>query len=230
MEDYLAGNSAYWAKGYEADNVESFVFRPYGRIFKFEFGLTGKNNEKVLDFGCGQGAALKFFESKGFDVYGVDISATDIDRCRQRMPEIKDHFVVVPAEPSEDDVFFDGGYDLIVSVQALLFYSDSDLQIRLKSLYDQMKPGALLYATMMGTGHYLYEHSHDYKDGLRRIEFDSPRIHISDYFVNFTHSEEELVETFKIFDKVHVGFYDAKFREDEGRNLHYTFVGRRLVS
>jgi len=34
MSDYLKKNEEYWAKGYEAENVESFVFRPYGRIFK----------------------------------------------------------------------------------------------------------------------------------------------------------------------------------------------------
>lgn len=226
MEEYLKRNSEYWQTGYDAQNVESFVFRPYGRIFKTEFGLTGSNHEKLLDFGCGQGAALRFFRSKGFDVYGVDISETDIARCQETMSDIRDHFAVITAAPSEEDVFFDGEYDLVIAVQALYYYSDSDLQRRLVSLHNQMKPGAILYATMMGPGHYMYEHSQPYKDGLRKVDFSLPRLQVSDYYVNFTHSEDELIDRFSMFEKVHVGFYDAKYREDEGGSFHYTFVGR----
>jgi len=192
MKEYLKKNEEYWKKGYEAENVESFVFRPYGRVFKYEFGLSGQNNEKLLDFGCGQGAALQFFKSKGFDVYGVDISETDINRCKQKMPDIQDHFAVIPPEPKENDIFFNGSYDLIIAVQSLYYYSDHDLEIRLKSLYNQMKPGALIYASMMGTGHYMYNHSHEYREGLRKIDFSLPRLKVSNYYVNFTHSEADL--------------------------------------
>ena len=226
MEEYLKRNSEYWRAGYDAPNVESFVFRPYGRIFKTEFGLTGSNHERLLDFGCGQGAAIRFFHSKGFDVYGVDISETDIARCQETMPDIRDHLAVIAPTPSEEDVFFGGEYDLVLAVQALYYYSDSDLQRRLVSLHNQMKPGAILYATMMGPGHYMYEHSQPYKDGLRKVDFSLPRLQVSDYYVNFTHSEDELIDRFSMFEKVHVGFYDAKYREDEGRSFHYTFVGQ----
>ena len=227
MDDYLVGNQDYWAKGYEAENVESFVFRPYGRIFKYEFGLSGEKHEKVLDFGCGQGAALQFFKSNGFAVYGVDISEVDINRCKEKMPDVQDHFAVIPPAPSENDIFFQGDYDLIIAVQALYYYSDADLQIRLKSLYEQMKPGAVIYATMMGPKHRMYQYAKEYKDGLSLIEFNTPRLQISDYYINFTYSEEELIKKFDLFEKVHVGFYHTKYREDEGANFHYTFVGRK---
>ena len=45
MEQYLQGNKDYWDKGYVATNVESHVFRMFGRILKYEFGqsiVTGK--------------------------------------------------------------------------------------------------------------------------------------------------------------------------------------------
>lgn len=64
MEDYLKGNLEYWQEGYEADNVESFVFRPYGRIFKYEFGLDGSHGEKLLDWGCGGGQHFASLEQK----------------------------------------------------------------------------------------------------------------------------------------------------------------------
>ena len=46
MENYLKGNDAYWQQGYEGENVESFVFRVYGRILKHELGLSGRRNAK----------------------------------------------------------------------------------------------------------------------------------------------------------------------------------------
>ena len=72
----------------------------------------------------------------------------------------------------------------------------------------------------------MYEHSQPYKNGLRKVAFSLPRLQVSDYYVNFTHSEDELIDRFSMFEKVHVGFYDAKYREDEGGSFHYTFVGR----
>ena len=84
MNDYLEKNLAFWSKGYEAENVESFVFRTYGRIIK-KLGFDGKG-QKLLDFGCGSGATAHFFHKIGFEVYGVDISQIDIETCRKRIP------------------------------------------------------------------------------------------------------------------------------------------------
>ena len=68
MEKYLAGNNEYWQKPYTADNVESFVFRVYGRILKYELGITGEKGEKLLDFGCGEGANLSYFNRLDFKI------------------------------------------------------------------------------------------------------------------------------------------------------------------
>ncbi|KAB2952941.1 class I SAM-dependent methyltransferase [Heliorestis acidaminivorans] len=162
MEKYLEKNFEYWQRGYFADNVESFVFRPYGRILKQQFSIDGSKQEKLLDFGCGQGAALSFFYSKGFDVYGVDISTVDIEQCRKRMPEIHNHFVVIDPKPNDSDVFFEGNYDVIIAIQSLYYYNNKDLQTRLTSLYKQLKKGGIIYATMMGTQCWYYNHSVEY--------------------------------------------------------------------
>ncbi len=226
--DYLSCNDQYWSNGYAAENVESFVFRPYGRILKYEFGLDGTHAERLLDFGCGQGAALQFFHSKGFDVHGVDISQTDIAHCRNLMPEIADQFRVVDADkPSPTDEFCGGSFDVITGIQSLYYYSDEDMANRLESLYHMMKPGGVIYATMIGEGHYLYDHSTEHKDGLRLVEFQSDRLSVDNYFINFTKSKEQLAERFHLWEKKHIGFYDAEYREGEGRSFHFTFVGQK---
>jgi len=78
-------NEDYWAGRYEAQNVESFIFRFYGRILKNDFGIDGKNHENILDFGCGEGGALNFFFKKGFNVFGVDIAKNDIEVAKETL-------------------------------------------------------------------------------------------------------------------------------------------------
>ena len=78
MTDYLQTNSRYWDGRYQASNVESFIFRFYGRILKFDYGIDGSKHERILDFGCGEGGALSYFDKLGFDCLGVDIARNDV--------------------------------------------------------------------------------------------------------------------------------------------------------
>ena len=91
LEGYPEDNRAYWERGYDAPNVDHHTFRFLGRILRPDFGLP-RNHEKLLDFGCGQGAAVNFFRANGFDAEGVDISRTDIAIAKSRYPHINGHF------------------------------------------------------------------------------------------------------------------------------------------
>src|SRR5262249_17023465 len=112
MVDYLKANADYWANRYDAPNVESFIFRFYGRILRFDYGIDGTNHERLLDFGCGQGAALSYFDRLGFRCYGVDIAKTDIAEARSHMPHIADQIVEIDPRPCENLKFFGGGFDI----------------------------------------------------------------------------------------------------------------------
>lgn len=228
MGRYLEANKEYWQQGYEAENVESFVFRPYGRIFKAELGIDGSKGEKLLDFGCGSGAALEFFSHKGFDVYGVDISVPDIGRCRQRMPDIADHFTVIPPKPRADTVFFGGEFDVIIGIQSLYYFTFTDLKTLMMSLYNQLRPRGIIYASMIGTKCWYFANSVPCEDGLREVRISTSRLQFEKYFVQFTESEEHLIQKFSMFKKLHVGYYDAKYSEDEGSDFHYVFIGQKV--
>lgn len=231
MQKYLQNNLTYWQQGYEAENVESFVFRPYGRIFKWEFGLDGSRHEKLFDFGCGAGAALRFFKSKGFDVYGVDMSEIDIETARKRMPDIADHFAIIDPSPKADLVYFPDlgreSFDIVISIQTLFYFSNQDLATCLQCLHSQMRPGGIIYTTMIGTKCWYYNHSIPEDDGLSVVSFETPRLKVKDYHVNFTASKEELAAKFKLFKNVHIGYYDAQYLENEGSEFFWTFIGRK---
>ena len=229
METYLKENKKYWQRGYMAPNVDHNVFRFYGRILRPQFGLTGENCETLLDFGCGQGAAVDYFNRQGFQSFGVDISTTDLNVARARYPEIQSRFAEVDPQPDTNDEFFDMNYDVIIAVQSLYYYSDEDFNTRMESIYKMLKPNGIFYATMMGTEcEQYYQNSEPYQDGLRKINFDTNRdLKVRDYYVNFTNSEDELVRKFDMFEPVHIGFYSAKFRSDEPKSHHFIFVGTK---
>jgi cyclopropane fatty-acyl-phospholipid synthase-like methyltransferase len=218
---YLDETVSYWSRGYDAENVDAPAFRFYGRILK----PFGPREGKLLDFGCGAGAALRFFLAKGYDAYGVDISDVDLATARTRDPEHTDRYLRIDSTPSADDVFFGGDFDIVMSVQVLYLMGAEDMQTRLESLHAQLKPDGIFYATMMGTQSWWHGVSEPFEHGTRRVVL--PESHGGGAMaVLFTESEEQLLERFSMFEPLHVGFYSERFRADEGPGFHYTFVGR----
>src|ERR1700687_1182070 len=223
MSEYLAQNARYWAATYDAPNVGSFVFRFYGRILKFDFGIDGSNHERLLDFGCGQGAALRYFDRLGFECCGVDIAANDIAVARQHLPHRAEHLMAIGPQPDEHKVFFGGGFDIVISIQTLDFLSNADFDRALKCIWNNMKPGAKIYASMNGWDMYYRQHGTYVGYGLWHIKFHTDGLNY-DLLLNFVRSKDEMRQKFSLFKPVYVDHYDSSFRE-EGSELRYTFFG-----
>jgi SAM-dependent methyltransferase len=224
MSDYLQTNAQYWEGTYQAPNVESFIFRFYGRILKFDYGIDGSKHERVLDFGCGQAGALNYFDKLGFNCYGVDIARNDIKAAQTLMPHIADHFKVIDPKPDPNLVFFDNtAFDVVISIQTLDFLSNSDFEKAIQCIYNNMKPGAKIYASMNGWDMYYRKHGEYAGDGLWYIKFKTDRVDY-DLYLNFVKDKDEMREKFKLFKPVYLDHYDSSFRE-EGSEFRYTFFG-----
>jgi SAM-dependent methyltransferase len=235
MESYLNQNANYWANPYQAPHVESFIFRFYGRILKFDFGIDGSNHEKILDFGCGQGGALQFFDKQGFNCFGVDIAKPDIEAARQIMPHIANQFQIIDPKPSELNVFFDGNFDIVISIQTLDWLSNSDFKKCVRSLYNSMKPGAKIYASMNSWDMYYRNNATPAEDGLWHCKFktkgplQNPKLKQDyrvnyDFYLNFVKDKSEMRERFSLFEPIYIDEYSGSFRE-EGLERRYTFFG-----
>ena len=223
MTEYLDTNANYWDGQYYAPNVESFIFRLYGRILRFDYGIDGSNHEKILDFGCGQGGALNYFDKLGFNCFGVDIAKNDIAVARQLMPHVADQLKVIDPTPVPGQTYFDEPMDIVISIQTLDFLSNTDFQTVIRNLYDNMKPGAKIYASMNGWNMYYRQHAEYADDGLWHVKFDNGRVDY-DLFLNFVKDRDEMREKFSLFKPVYVDYYDSSFRE-EGSEFRYTFFG-----
>ncbi len=223
---YLDDNKTYWEKGYPAANVDHPVFRFYGRILRPQFHLGGRY-ERLVDFGCGQGAAVNFFSQLGFHAVGVDISEHDIQAAQIRYPHLSDRFLVCDPSPSKNAQYgFDQDVEVITAIQSLYYFDDTVFSHCIRKLYDSMKQGGVFFATMMGTqSKEFFENSVDVGHGLRKVSFQNERLNVKDYYMSFIRDEQHLIEKFSLFKPVHVGYYAAKFRQDEGDGFHYTFCG-----
>ncbi len=224
LKNYLQGNTGYWSRGYFAPNVDAPVFRFYGRILKPDFGISGRNHETLLDFGCGQAAAVNFFHVQGFDAFGVDISKVDIETALIRYPHLDQHLAIIDPTPRVEDTFFSRQFDVVTAIQCLYYLSPADLKTRIQTLYNCLKSGGVFYATMMSTQTKYFGYSTKTDDGMRKVTMQNKRYSLDDYYVNFTESEKDLVDKFSLFQPKHVGHYSAQFRSDEGLSHHFTFV------
>jgi SAM-dependent methyltransferase len=217
--DYLEKNRSSWQYGYDAPNVESWVFRWNGRILRNKLGITSGN---LLDWGCGQGATAGFFQRIGFDAYGVDIAAGDLERAKRLIPSERLKLIF----PKPDMIpFFNVSFDVVVSIQSFYFLSDTDMAIAIASLHAQMKPGAILYATMIALDSQFGKISTDGPDGMRRLVKSNER-YDTDSFLNFVTDEADLVSKFPGFEPVLIGYYDADW--GEGSEKHWHITARRV--
>ena len=224
MDDYLEKNARYWAGAYSAPNVESFIFRFYGRILKFDYGIDGSKHERLLDFGCGQGGALNYFDRLGFSCFGVDIAKNDIEMARSNMPHIAHQTRIIDPVPDPGLIFFrEVSFDVVISIQTLDFLSNSDFEKAIECLYNNMKPGAKIYASMNAWDMYYRKFGEYAGDGLWHIRMKTDRLDY-DLFLNFVRNKEEMRDKFKLFKPVYLDHYDSSFRH-EGSELRYTFFG-----
>ncbi|MDV7188297.1 class I SAM-dependent methyltransferase [Lutibacter sp. TH_r2] len=109
------------------------------QILKLRYQPT----EKILDAGCGSGRNLTWFYKAGFQIHGIDINTNNIEDCKQKYPEQKEHFTQAPIEviPYKSDSF-----DHVICNAVLHFAKDLSLfTAMLKELIRVLKPNGSLF-------------------------------------------------------------------------------------
>ena len=82
-------------------------------------GKLKHHDGPLLDVGCGLGGTTAYLHRRfpERDIYGINVSAYQIDRCRERAP--KANFEVMPAEQMR---FPDAMFNSVVSIEAALHF------------------------------------------------------------------------------------------------------------
>jgi len=78
---------------------------------------SGSETKRVLDVGCGNGAAAGAFVARGWDVVGIDLSLTGIEIARRTYPNGR--FEVMPADGEILDRLGCPPFDLVISTEVV---------------------------------------------------------------------------------------------------------------
>ena len=100
-----------------------------------------------------------------------------------------------------------------------------------------LKPGGYVFFTMMGAKHEYYKYFCDKRkssDGLYKVDLSSDKNYrkrqkqsIYYHYINFTKSEKDLKNKFRLFKPLKIGYYDGSLTSTKESLHHYTFLGKK---
>ena len=108
-----------------------------------------------LDFACGTGRILEFFQDRVRSSTGVDVSASMLRLAREIVPKS----CIIEADITRDDVLADRQFDLIT---AFRFFPNAEPELRkdaIETLYPKLRPG----------GHFVFNNHRNNGSLLLRI-------------------------------------------------------------
>ncbi len=114
-----------YKSGYGVMYPDGHVIRIYEHFLKNR--MEKIQNKKLFDFGCGNGTHALYFENKGFETSGVDISKVAIEICKNRINKGSENFKEI--EPGENfDKYYNVKFEVIFSNQTLYYLDDDNLK------------------------------------------------------------------------------------------------------
>lgn len=131
-----------WGK-YPPEQLVRFIARNY-------YNVPDRKNIKILDIGCGTGAATWYLAREGFSAYGIDGSTTAIKIAKHRfeVEELNGYFEVGDfTKLNYPDNFF----DCVVDIVALQHNQIKDVKIILNEIKRVLKPNGKIFSIMANT-------------------------------------------------------------------------------
>jgi SAM-dependent methyltransferase len=162
---------------------------------------------EVLVPGSGYGRNAVVFARAGFQVTGIEISATAVTLAQQNNLGIRYHHGSVLDMPFDDSM-----YDGIYCFNLLHLFRKNDREVFLKRCREQLKNGGVMYFVVFseteasfGTGRMVEENTFESKPG-REVHY---------------YSQEDLVSEFRGIELLETGkTEDTEDHGEEGRHTH----------
>ncbi len=125
-----------------SDSDESHMYKHFmPHLLKFAYPLSKET--RVLDVGCGNGAACGIFLKQGCQVVGVDLSEQGIAEARQAYP--KGRFELIAADDNVLKKLNEIPFDFVISTEVVEHvYAPRDWA---RGCFNALKPGGKLICT-----------------------------------------------------------------------------------
>lgn len=127
-------------------------------IAKNFYKISQRESVKILEIGSGTGANLWFCAREGFCVYGIEGSATAVDRMKKRfqIEKLAHRLADVKIGDYYDkiDEFEDGYFDAIIDVESL--YCNSFIKSRdiVRKAFDKLRKDGVMFSMTFADGTY----------------------------------------------------------------------------
>lgn len=188
--------------------------------------MGGGYKPKVLEFACGTGANLLFFQSIGFEVYGIDSSESAINRCIGRDGFSENNFSVknILSECRISDIFPDIKFDLIICLSALSYFNDDDISLLNEQFCEVLKEQGIIYTNMYTT---LREWPLEKSDSGLYIAIDSGSVGEVTY-LNLIENKNEILKLYNgMFETIAIKRTIIEGMHGDNESIHY--IGRKLI-
>jgi ubiquinone/menaquinone biosynthesis C-methylase UbiE len=204
-----------WGK-YPPEELIRFVARNYYRA-------PNRKEIKILDIGCGTGAATWYIAREGFSAYGIDFSKTAIERANTRFQNenLKGEFKV--GDFSKID-YPDKFFDVVIDIGGIVC-NDIKSQIKIFSeIYRILKPNGKLFSMMIAKGTWGYGSGDEIeKDTFINVK-EGP--HVGHGLIHFA-DEEEVKNLLHKFRDVKIECSQRTENNQKDKIIHLVIIAQK---
>ncbi|WP_179884816.1 class I SAM-dependent methyltransferase [Bacillus sp. AFS015802] len=174
----MPGNKGIWENQYGKAEDHLWGLNPIQTLVDYS---TLVKKGKVLDLGIGEGRNALYFAGKGYEVEGVDISETAIERSLSNAQKAG---VGLKAEVNDltSIQIEENTYSLIILANVLNFFNDEQIKEILKKAKNGLVEGGLIYINAFGVNDPSYDKNVRNAERVNDFTFYRPK---SDTYIHF---------------------------------------------
>lgn len=135
---------------------------------------------KVLDYGFGSGQEMLYFAQNGYEVYGVEISQTAIDRLNrlvaEQQPEVAARVNTRLLGPSDARLPFDDGFFDFIHANQVICHLPNEVAVRslVREWHRVLRPGGRLMFSTPGPQNSMIAKGREVEPNWFEWEYEAP--------------------------------------------------------